>query len=175
MRPPADAPGMIVRLLPGAAARPVCVALAGAAGFVLVLVVMLPPDSPPRRPGRPAAEMDRPRPATATPSASPTGPVSRDDARDEAALAYYRAKGGAVAAHVRQVIWTAPILRVYTDLPGSDANAPDALALCRVAAAYLESRDRAPVVFVHARENDGYPVIANKMDSGDGCRLASVP
>ncbi|GAB3967570.1 hypothetical protein GCM10029978_035150 [Actinoallomurus acanthiterrae] len=119
--------------------------------------------------------MGRPRPATATPSATPTAPASGDDPRDEAALAYYRAKGGAVAAHVRQVIWTAPILRVYTDLPGSDANAPVALDLCRIAAAYLESRDRAPVVFIHAGQSDGYPVLANKMDSGDDCRLSSVP
>ncbi|WP_433173810.1 hypothetical protein [Actinoallomurus sp. CA-150999] len=175
MRPPADTPGMIARLVPGAAARPVCVALGGAAGFVLVLVVVLTPGSPPRRPGRPAVEVGRPRPATATPSATPTAPAARDDARDEAALAYYRAKGGAVAAHVRQVIWTAPILRVYTDLPASDANAPAATALCRIAASYLESRDRAPVVFVHARQSDGYPVLANKMDSGDDCRLGSVP
>jgi hypothetical protein len=175
-RPRGRVPGTIARLAPGPAARPVYAALGGAVALAGVLVVVLTPDSPHRRPGRPAVEVARPGTATPAPVISaPTVPLSRDDARDEAALAYYRLTGRAVAAHVREAIWTAPILRVYTDLPASAANSPAATALCRTGAAYLDSRGRAPVVFVHARERDGYPVLANKTDSADDCRLSSVP
>jgi hypothetical protein len=174
-RPRTRVPGGIVRLLPGPAARPVYVALGGASVLACVLVVALIPDSPHRRPGRSAVEVARPGTATPAPLISaPTVPVSRND-RDEAALAYYRLTGKAVAAHVREAIWTTPILRVYTDLPASAANSPAAIALCRTGAAYLESGGRAPVVFVHARERDGYPVLANKTDSTDDCRLNIVP
>ncbi|MCO6009659.1 hypothetical protein NE236_32270 [Actinoallomurus purpureus] len=176
-RPSAHGPGTIVRLLPGSAARPVCIVLGGVGGIALVAVVALTPDSPPRRPGRAVVQVVRP--ATVAPSPAPSVapgvPDLGNDARDEAAVAYYRSRGRPAAAHVREAIWTAPILRVYTDLPGSDANAPAAIALCRTGAAYLESRSRAPVVFVHARERDGYPVLANKMDSADDCRLGRVP
>ncbi|MCO5970550.1 hypothetical protein [Actinoallomurus soli] len=172
MRPRAGVPGMLVRLLPVSVVRPVCLLLGGATGLVLVAVV-LTPSAPHRRPGRPVVEGERPTPAA--PSAAPTVPAGRDDARDTAAVAYYRSADPRAAGHVREVIWTAPILRVYTDLPATDANSPDALALCRTGAAYLEVRGRAPVVFVHARERDGYPVLANKMDLKDDCRLGRVP
>ncbi|GAA4611596.1 hypothetical protein GCM10023195_49200 [Actinoallomurus liliacearum] len=173
MRPRADVAYMIVRLLPASAVRPVCLLLGGATGLVLVAVALIPA-APHRRPGRPVVEVERPTPV-ATPSTTPTAPGWHDDARDAAAVTYYRSAVPEVAGHVREVIWTAPILRVYTDLPGSDANSPAALALCQTGAAYLQVRGRAPVVFVHARERDGYPVLANKMDPNDSCRLGRVP
>ncbi|MFL6055223.1 MAG: hypothetical protein ACJ72W_20300 [Actinoallomurus sp.] len=177
MRPRAHVPATIVRLLPGSAARRVCVLLGGAAGLVLVLAVVLTSALSHRRPGRPVGDvMPRARATPAVvPSTTPTVPTSPDDARDAAALAYYRSTAPAVAAHVREVMWTSPILRVYTDLPGTEANSRTAVALCQAGAAYLEGRGRAPVVFVHARERDGYPVLANKMNSKDGCRLGRVP
>jgi hypothetical protein len=174
----AHVPATIVRLLPGSAARRACVLLGGAAGLVLVVVlaVVLTSAFSHRRPDRPVVDVMRPARATpaAAPSTTPTVPAP-DDARDAAAVAYYRSTAPAVAAHVREVMWTSPILRVYTDLPGTEANSPTALALCRTGAAYLERQGRAPVVFVHARERDGYPVLANKMDSKDDCRLGRVP
>jgi hypothetical protein len=94
---------------------------------------------------------------------------------DQAAMAYYRAKDPVGAGHVRDILWTGPMLRVYTDLPASDADSKTAIALCETAAAYLESGDRIPTVFVHADRNAGYPVLANKMGAGDDCRLGSVP
>jgi hypothetical protein len=168
-------PATIVRLLPGSAARRVCVLLCGAAGLVLVLAVVLTSVFWHGRPGRPVVEAMRP--ARVTPAAAPstTPTTSLDDARDAAAGAYYRSMAPTIAAHVREVMWTSPILRVYTDLPGTEANSKTAIALCQAGAAYLEGRGRAPVVFVHARERDGYPVLANKMDSKDDCRLGRVP
>lgn len=173
MRPRDGVPGMVARLLPASVVRPACLLLGGVAGLVLVSVA-LTPSAPHRRPGRPVVDVERPTPVAA-PSTTPTAPAWRDDARDTAAVVYYRSADPRAAGHVRDVIWTAPILRVYTDLPAADANSPDALALCRTGAAYLEVRGRSPVVFVHARERDGYPVLANKMDLKDDCRLGRVP
>jgi hypothetical protein len=102
-------------------------------------------------------------------------PAPGDAAADQVALAYLRDADRRGAAHVKKVIWTPPILRVYTDLPGSAANSRTALLLCATGAAFLDARGRAPIVFVHARERDGYPVVANKMDEDDDCRLNRVP
>jgi hypothetical protein len=94
---------------------------------------------------------------------------------DQAAVAYYQAKDPSDARHVRNVLWTGPMLRVYTDLPASDANSRLAIALCQTAAAYLAGGGREPMVFVHADRESGYPVLANKMSAGDDCRLNTVP
>ena len=94
---------------------------------------------------------------------------------DQAALAYYEQKDPVRAAHVIEVIWTGPMLRVYTDLPASDANSRTAIALCEIAAAYAEGHDHLPAVFVHADRAAGYPVLANKMNDRDDCRLGRVP
>lgn len=112
---------------------------------------------------------------------SPAVPVPVTEARpargvgDDAALAYYRTRDQADAAHVSSVVWTGPMLRVYTDLPASDADSKVAIALCETAAAYIEGRGGNPVVFVHAGRAAGYPVLANKMNTGDDCRLNNVP
>lgn len=99
----------------------------------------------------------------------------RPVARRETALAFIRERDGAGAAHVQRIVWSGPMLRVYTDLPRSAANSHAAIALCRAAAAYLMSVDRSPDVFVHARGRDGYQVVANKMNARDDCRLNGVP
>jgi hypothetical protein len=95
--------------------------------------------------------------------------------RHEAALAFIRGRDVAGATHVRRIVWSGPMLRVYTDLPKSAANSRTAIALCRAAASYLASQDRNPDVFVHARSRDGYQVLANKMNARDDCRLNGVP
>lgn len=95
--------------------------------------------------------------------------------RHEAALAFIRQRDVAGAAHVRRIVWSGPMLRVYTDLPKSAANSRTAIALCRAAAAYLAGRDQNPGVFVHARSGDGYQVLANRMNAHDDCRLNGVP
>jgi hypothetical protein len=94
---------------------------------------------------------------------------------DLAALAFYRQQDPTRAAHVTEVIWTGPMLRVYTDLPASDANSRTAIALCETAAAYAEDHGHLPEVFVHADRAAGYPVLANKMNDRDDCRLDRVP
>jgi hypothetical protein len=94
---------------------------------------------------------------------------------DQSALAYYWAKDPISARHVRNILWTGPMLRVYTDLPATDANSRMAIALCQTAATYLAGDGREPMVFVHANRNAGYPVLANKMNAGDDCRLNVVP
>jgi hypothetical protein len=107
-------------------------------------------------------------------SGHPTGtpvPISRH----EAALAFIRGRDVAGATHVRRIVWSGPMLRVYTDLPESAANSRAAIALCHAAAAYLASQDRNPDVFVHARSRDGYQVLANKTNARDDCRLNGVP
>jgi hypothetical protein len=95
--------------------------------------------------------------------------------RHEAALAFIRGHDVPGAAHVRRLVWSGPMLRVYTDLPESAANSRTAVALCRAAAAYLRSDGRSPGVFVHARRHDGYPVLANMLNARDDCRLNGVP
>lgn len=155
-----------------------------AAGLTLVLLTVFAWSGAGRAPGDGAATVmshRRPHgPAATSPAGAPAaaprparGPG--DAAADTVALAYVRGADRRGAAHVREIIWTPPILRVYTDLPGSAANSRMALRLCAAAAAYLGGRGRAPVVFVHARERDGYPVVANKMDENDDCRLNRVP
>jgi hypothetical protein len=94
---------------------------------------------------------------------------------DQSAMAYYQAKDPINARHVRNILWTGPMLRVYTDLPATDANSRTAIALCQTATAYLAGDGREPMVFVHADRNAGYPVLANKMSAGDDCRLNTVP
>jgi hypothetical protein len=107
--------------------------------------------------------------------AAPVRPVRPARRGDQEALAYYAAHDPTRAAHVTEVVWTGPMLRVYTDLPAADADSKTAIALCETAAAYLTQRDRVPVVFVHADKAAGYPVLANKMGAGDDCRLGRVP
>jgi hypothetical protein len=94
---------------------------------------------------------------------------------DQAVLTYFESRDPLRAAHVTEAVWTGPMLRVYTDLPAGDADSKTAVALCETAAAYLTARDRIPKVFVHADRDAGYPVLANKMDARDDCRLARVP
>jgi hypothetical protein len=94
---------------------------------------------------------------------------------DLAALAFYAARDPARARHVTEVVWTGPMLRVYTNLPASDADSKTATALCQAAAAYAQAHDRIPAVFVHADRAAGYPVLANKMGPRDDCRLDRVP
>lgn len=175
MRPSAVLPDAFARLLSLPAARPICAAVGGIAAFGLIMATVFTLDAPGRRPGRTTVDMVARPPVGATPTPVRPMSVTREDAHDAAAVAYYQARDRAAAVHVREVIWTPPILRVYTDLPGSEVNSRIAIALCRTAAVYLEGRGRAPVVFVHARGRDGYPVLANKMDSADGCRLGPVP
>lgn len=94
---------------------------------------------------------------------------------DLAALAFYRAHDPVRAAHVDEVVWTGPMLRVYTDLRAADADSRTAIALCETAAAYAEAQGHIPSVFVHAGRKAGFPVLANKMDAHDDCRLGRVP
>jgi hypothetical protein len=109
------------------------------------------------------------------PAAVPRHPTRGGRAGDQAALAFYQGRDPAHAAHVTEAVWTGPMLRVYTNLPASEADSKTAIALCETAAAYAEGRDRIPVVFVHADRNAGYQVLANKMDAHDDCRLGRVP
>ncbi len=156
----------------------------GAAGLALVLFGVFAWSGADRTPGDDTATMmsrRRSRQPAGGPPAGTRAAVRRpprepgDAAADQAALAYLRGADRRDAARVKKVIWTPSILRVYTDLPGSAANSRTALRLCATAAAYLDARGRAPVVFVHARERDGYPVVANKTDEDDDCRLNRVP
>jgi hypothetical protein len=121
-----------------------------------------------RRPAAPAAPV-------APAAAAPPRPAHAARGGDQAALAYFEARDPLRAAHVTEAVWTGPMLRVYTDLPAGRADSKTAVALCETAAAFLTARDRIPKVFVHAGRDAGYPVLANKMDAGDDCRLARVP
>lgn len=94
---------------------------------------------------------------------------------DEAALAFVERRDPLRAGHVIQIVWTGPMLRVYTDLPASEADSRTAIALCEAAATYAETQNRIPAVFVHANRTAGYPVLANKLNSRDDCRLGRVP
>jgi hypothetical protein len=118
--------------------------------------------------GRPAAPV-------APAAAAPPRPAHAVRGGDQAALAYFQDRDPLRAAHVTEAVWTGPMLRVYTDLPAGDADSKTAVALCETAAAYLTARDRIPKVFVHADRDAGYPVLANKMDARDDCRLGRVP
>jgi hypothetical protein len=158
------------------ASRRARIALVGAAGAGLVTVAAAIAFTPAGRTAR------RPR-ATAVspvalrhPSIAPPAPEQRArGVGDPAALAYYRARDRSDAQHVDKIVWSGPMLRVYTDLPSSEADSKVAIALCQTAAAYLEDRGRTPMVFVHAGREAGYPVLANKMDTDDDCRLNRVP
>ncbi|WP_141959066.1 hypothetical protein [Actinoallomurus bryophytorum] len=118
--------------------------------------------------GRPAAPV-------APAAAAPPRPAHAMRGGDQAVLAYFEDRDPLSAAHVTEAVWTGPMLRVYTDLPAGDADSKTAVGLCETAAAYLTARDRIPEVFVHADRDAGYPVLANKMDARDDCRLARVP
>jgi hypothetical protein len=115
------------------------------------------------------------REAPAPAAVPPSRPVLSARRGDQAALAFYESHDRLHAAHVTRVVWTGPMLRVYTDLPASDADSRTAIALCETAAAYAETQNRLPAVFVHANRTAGYPVLANKMSLGDDCRLGRVP
>jgi hypothetical protein len=115
------------------------------------------------------------RPAPVPAAVSAARPARAAHRGDPAALAYYESRDPARAAHVTEVVWTGPMLRVYTDLPASDADSKAAVALCETAVAYAEARNRIPEVFVHANRTAGYQVLANKMSARDDCRLGRVP
>jgi hypothetical protein len=148
--------------------------LAGAGGlsvaFGAAFVALLPGGS---GEASKAAAANVLRPAPAAPA--PVRPARAAHRGDAEALAYYESRDPSRAAHVTEVVWTGPMLRVYTDLPASDADSKTAVALCETAAAYAEAHDRIPEVFVHANKTAGYPVLANKMNAGDDCRLDRVP
>ena len=107
--------------------------------------------------------------------AAPSRPARSARRGDQAALAFFARRDPARARHVGQVVWTGEMLRVYTDLPASEADSRTAVALCETAVAYAEAQNRIPAVFVHANRAAGYPVLANKMDTRDDCRLGRVP
>lgn len=181
VRPALPSCGAGLRLRVAAAGGRGRVALgAGAAGLGLALLALIAGRGADRVPGDGAVDVMSRRPVavpSAAPAASPGGPARgpRASAGDQAVLAYVRVRDRRAARHVRKVMWTGPMLRVYTDLPGSAVNSRTAVRLCAVAAGYLDVTGRSPVVFVHARRADGYPVLANKMDEDDDCRLNRVP
>lgn len=149
--------------------------LSGALAAVLAAFAAAVPGGSGDAPKAVAVNVLARRPAPA-PAVVPTVRPARSAYRgDQAALAYYESHDPVRAAHVTEVVWTGSMLRVYTDLPASDADSRTAVALCRTAAAYAESRERIPEVFVHANRTAGFPVLANKMNAGDDCRLDRVP
>jgi hypothetical protein len=160
-------------LLPVVASHRAQVALGCATGLGLVLVAAFVATGSGRPPRASAVNLPARRQGPAPATAAPSRPAQGGG--DPAALAYYQEKDRADAPHVSEIVWTGPMLRVYTDLPGSEADSKTAIALCETAAAYIEGRGRIPIVFVHAGKDAGYPVLANKMDAGDTCRLKSVP
>jgi hypothetical protein len=155
-------------------------ALAGGAGLAvtmaaaLIAFAALIPSGSGGAPKAAAVNILGGRPA-APAEAAPPRPAHAMRGGDQAALAYFQDRDPLRAAHVTEAVWTGPMLRVYTDLPAGDADSKTAVALCETAAAYLTARDRIPKVFVHADRDAGYPVLANKMDARDDCRLARVP
>jgi hypothetical protein len=160
-----------------AAVRRPSLALVGAAGLglrlataLLAFAALVPGGSgaAPR-----AATVDVLGGRAAPAHAAPARPARPARPGDQEALAYYAAHDPMRSAHVTEVLWTGPMLRVYTDLPAADAGSKTAMALCETA--YLTQRDRIPVVFVHADKAAGYSVLANKMDARDDCRLGRVP
>lgn len=162
------------RRLPSlAGSRRAQVVLGGATGLGLVLVVALVTTGSGRAPRAAAVDVLAGRQPPVSRSSERQGVVQ--GAGDESALAYFRAGDKVDASHVDKIVWTGPMLRVYTDLPASKADSKAAIALCEAGAAYLEGHGRIPMVFVHAGRSAGYPVLANKLDAGDDCRLNSVP
>jgi hypothetical protein len=139
---------------------------------VVAFLTLVPADNAPKAAAvNVLAARPAPAPAALVPSRS-----SRAARRgDPAALTFYEQRDPAHATHVIEVIWTGPMLRVYTDLPASDANSKTAIALCETAEAYASDRGRLPAVFVHADRQAGYPVLANKMGTHDDCKLGRVP
>jgi hypothetical protein len=162
-----------------AAVRRPSLAVVGAAGLGLTLATALLTFAalvPDGSGGAPRAATVNVLGGRAAPAhAAPVQPAHPAKGGDQAALAYYTAHDPMRSAHVTEVVWTGPMLRVYTDLPAADADSKTAIALCETAAAYLTQHDRIPVVFVHADKAAGYPVLANKMDTRDDCRLGRVP
>lgn len=149
--------------------------LATAVTGAVAAVIIRGPATPAAVPKATAANVLAGRPVPA-PAAAQQPRSSRSARRgDQTALAYYARRDPAHAAHVIEVIWTGPMLRVYTDLPASQADSKTAIALCETAAAYAQDHDRLPSVFVHAGKEAGYPVLANKMNTHDDCRLGRVP
>lgn len=161
------------------ASRRTRLALVGASGLTgtvaaaLAAFVPMTPSGPGEAPKAVAVDTlaNREVPAPVPPS-RPARSALRGD---QAAMAFYESRDPLHAAHVIRVVWTGPMMRVYTDLPASDADSRTALALCETAAAYAETQDRIPEVFVHANRTAGYPVLANKMSATDTCRLDRVP
>ncbi|REE95259.1 hypothetical protein [Thermomonospora umbrina] len=125
----------------------------------------------PDRPGR----LDAGAAARQGPALLPA-PMAGDPDDVPAAVAYYRVKdpGREVAGHVRDVRRSGSFLRVYTDLREADQNSRLAISLCEWTAEFLREHDGegAPIVFVHAKENDnGHVVLANKQSAVDDCRV----
>jgi hypothetical protein len=169
----AGVPGVAALLVPVVSSRRAQVALGGATGLGLVLMAALMAAGSGRAPRAATVNVLGQGPAPAPPAV--VSARAPRNAGDQAAVAYYQDKDAANARHVSEIVWTGPMLRVYTDLPASDADSKTAIALCETAAAYLQGRGSVPVVFVHANKSAGYPVLANKMDGRDDCRLNSVP
>ncbi|WP_345473547.1 hypothetical protein [Actinoallomurus oryzae] len=175
-------PGAVSAVRAALAPRRTQVAVAGGTGLsvaltgaVVAFVTLVPADTrrPDTGPKAAAVNVLGDRPAQAPVARS--RPESPGRPGDQAALAFYERKDPVRAAHVTEVIWTGPMLRVYTDLPASDANSRTAMALCEIATAYAEDQGHLPEVFVHADRAAGYPVLANKMNDRDDCRLDRVP
>ena len=170
-------PGVMARL---PASRRAHVALVGGTGLAvamagsLIAFAALVPSGSGEAPRAAAVNVLAGRPV-APAAAAPSRPAHPLRGGDQAALAYFEDRDPLRAAHVTEAVWTGPMLRVYTDLPATVADSKTAIALCETAAAYLTGRDRIPEVFVHADRNAGYPVLANKMDARDDCRLGRVP
>ena len=165
----AGVPGAAALLVPVVSSRRAQVALGGATGLGLVLMAALIAAGSGRAPRAAAVNVPAPAPPAVVPARTAR------DAGDQAAVAYYQDKDAANARHVNEIVWTGPMLRVYTDLPASGADSKTAIALCETATAYLQGRGSVPIVFVHANKSAGYPVLANKMDGRDDCRLNRVP
>ena len=152
-------------------ASAVCLAV-GLTASVAAFLTLVPAQSAPKAT---AVNVLAARPAPAPAALAPSRSSRAARRGDQAALTFYEQHDPARAAHVTEVIWTGPMLRVYTDLPASDADSKTAIALCETAEAYARDRDRLPAVFVHADRQAGYPVLANKMGAHDDCELGRVP
>ncbi|MGH3382084.1 MAG: hypothetical protein ACRDP6_45895 [Actinoallomurus sp.] len=152
-------------------ASAVCLAV-GLTASVAAFLTLVPAQSAPKAT---AVNVLAARPAPAPAALAPSRSSRAARRGDQAALTFYEQHDPARAAHVTEVIWTGPMLRVYTDLPASDADSKTAIALCETAEAYARDRGRLPAVFVHADRQAGYPVLANKMGAHDDCKLGRVP
>lgn len=112
---------------------------------------------------------------------SPAGEtlVSTDPDEDLQAVAYFRQQDpdDEIVKHVEEVRESGAFLRVYTDLKEDEENSKPAISLCEWATDYLRDHrsDRAPIVFIHAKESDnGHVVLANRDSDKDSCRVGET-